>query len=354
MNTEDRIKAFAQLGSKIKNILHQEDSAALKGAALELYNSIENLQYKNPWFTPGNVRQALAGIAFMLQENSLRQWVMNYPDLIKTNREPKKIAVVMAGNIPAVGFHDFLCVLMSGYIFIGKLSDKDKQLPVMIAQLLTEEAPQLEEKIKFTTGKLENFDAIIATGSNNTSRYFEYYFGKHKNIIRKNRNSIAIVNGNETDIEMEALGDDIFSFFGLGCRSISKIYLPEGYNPPSLFEHWKNWDHLKMHSKYMNNYDYQKAILLIEEKKHYDNEFILLRAEETISSPVSTVNYEFFNNYQQLYQKLELQRENIQCVVSKNKPNNTSIPFVKPGHSQYPDVSDYADGTDTMLFLSEV
>jgi hypothetical protein len=296
----------------------------------------------NPWFTPENVRRAITAIAEELTEENLTKWTNSYPRLSeKTN--PSKIGVIMAGNIPLVGFHDFLSVLITGNRIIAKTSSKDSDLITFLGNKLCSVNAAFSDRIEFTEGILAGFDAVIATGSDNSSRYFEYYFGKYPNIIRKNRNSIAIIEGDESDDEIEALGSDIFSYFGLGCRNVSKVYLPKGYDLIKLTKNWDYFTGVNTNIKYANNYDFNKAVYLVNKEFFHDTGFLLLKEEKKISSPVSVLYYEFYDSQDAVKQQTELLKEKIQCVIGR-----LGIPF---GKAQSPHLWDYADGIDTIEFL---
>jgi len=255
----------------------------------------------------------------------------------------------MAGNIPLAGFHDFMCVLISGNIFVGKLSSQDKYLLPAIAEELNGIAPSVKESVFFTEERLPPFDAVIATGSNNSSRYFEYYFGKYPHIIRKNRNSVAILNGMESKEELGLLADDIFLYFGLGCRNVTKIFIPEGYDFTMLTKALRKYkDRLSMQSKYMNNYDYNKSIFLINQILHNDLEFCILKEDNSIASPISVLYYEYYRDISDVINYISVNREKIQCLVAGKTYTNYTVLF---GKSQQPELWDYADGVDTMEFL---
>jgi hypothetical protein len=274
----------------------------------------------------------------------LDQWLEPY----KFDKpEQKTVAIIMAGNIPLVGFHDFVSVLISGHKVLVKQSSNDKQLLPVIAGFLMNIAPEFEERIRFTEDKLTNFDAVIATGSNNTARYFEYYFSGKPNIIRKNRNSVAILTGNESKEELEALSEDVFRYFGLGCRNVSKLYVPENYNFDAFFKAMYPWNTLLNSAKYSNNYDYNKAVYLMSEFKLLENGFLILKEDESFGSPIATLFYEKFEDEKELQEKLEQNKENLQCVVG----TNAEIDF---GQTQQPKLWDYADGVDTLKFLEEL
>jgi hypothetical protein len=338
MNLEERIKSFSDLGEILRN--------ALKGNHYKYSEQIEELisrQYLlNAWFTPDNVRLSLQTIATELTLENLIKWTNSYP-LLKKNMIPLKAGVIMAGNIPLVGFHDFLSVLISGNNIIAKTSSKDCELIVKISAILCDINPDFTNKIEFTNGPLTNFDVIIATGSNNSSRYFEYYFSKYPNIIRKNRTSIAIIDGNETDTELKALGTDIFSYFGLGCRNISKIFLPEGYELLKLIQNWETFASIINHEKYANNYDFNKAVYLVNKEIFHDTGYLLLKESNALSSPVSVLYYEYFKSQYTAEQQIKSLMNSIQCIVGSDH-----IPF---GKAQSPKLWDYADGIDTIDFL---
>lgn len=254
----------------------------------------------------------------------------------------------MAGNIPAVGFHDFLSVLMSGHKLIARLSSDDDKLLPAIADILVAIEPEFEELITFEGGKLNGFDAVIATGSDNTARYFEYYFGKYPHVIRKNRNGVAVLNGDESKEDLNCLADDIFLYFGLGCRNVSRIFVPLKYDFQKLLSVIEKRNGILENSKYFNNYEYNKAIYLINKTGHFDSANLLLVQNEQIASPVSVLNYEYYSDLHLLEKTLEAREMEIQCVVSNEGRLKKVIPF---GSTQQPKLWDYADGVDTMRFL---
>ncbi|MCB0464207.1 MAG: acyl-CoA reductase [Aequorivita sp.] len=330
MQLNQRINAFVKLGKFLSEI--------------EAENVLKKAQAENGWFTQENIKFALKSWAEALTSDNLQHWVSNYKI---DGTTPKTIAIVMAGNIPLVGFHDFLSVLITRNKVLAKLSSNDKTLLPFLASHLIDIEPEFKNYIEFTEGKLENFDAVIATGSNNTARYFEYYFGKYPNIIRKNRNSIAVLTGNETEIDLKLLADDIFTYFGLGCRNVSKLYVPENYDFESFFKAMFNWKEIIQNHKYINNYDYNKAVYLMDSFPLLDNEFMLLKEDKGFSSPISVVFYEKYDSLEALKEELKVQSENIQCLVSKAGLTN-EIAF---GKAQNPKLWDYADGVDTIDFL---
>ncbi|MBB2144256.1 acyl-CoA reductase [Pedobacter sp. LMG 31464] len=309
---------------------------------------VEYACHSNAWFTPEEVEKALTSLSNMLNNDDLEQWFKN----IHPSEHPKKVGLILAGNIPLVGFHDVLCILATGNIALIKMSSSDdKLLPALLKQLISFE-PELANHIEYAE-RLKDFDAIIATGSNNTSRYFDYYFGKVPNIIRKNRNSVAVLSGNETTTELESLGHDIFDYFGLGCRNVSKIYVPENYDLKNFFEPIEKYQPIINHFKYNNNYDYNKSIYLVNGVKHFDNGFILVKEDETFVSPLAVLFYEEYSSVKDVEAKLNTQDEQIQCVVS-NLPLEINKEKIGFGQSQNPKLWDYADNVNTIEFLNKL
>lgn len=298
----------------------------------------------NPWFTENNIRKSLEGLSYMLREEAVEKWLSAY-DL--SNKKRRRVGLVLAGNIPMVGFHDILSVIVSGHLPVVKLSSQDKLLLPGIFGIYNETYPEDPFEILWLKDeKLTDIDAVIATGSNNTSRYFEYYFGKYPHIIRKNRSSVAILTGNENEDELKALGEDIFSYFGLGCRNVAKLFMHEDFDLDKFFKSIYDFNQVVNHHKYANNYDYYKALWLMNREELLDNGFLLLRKSEAMSSPVGTLFYERFSSENQVEERLNQEKNQIQCVVSKN-----AVPF---GKSQKPELWDYADGVDTVAFLSDL
>lgn len=257
------------------------------------------------------------------------------------------MALIMAGNIPLVGFHDFLCVLLTGNSVLIKVSSNDDVLLPFITKYLGHVCPGISDNILFTEAKLDDFDAVIATGSNNTSRYFEHYFGHKPNIIRKNRNSIAILTGNENKTQLKALGEDVFRYYGLGCRSVSKLFVPIGYKFDEFFEAIFEYSPIINQIKYANNYDYNKAVYLMSEFKILENGFLMLKEDESYSSPIATLFYEHYESLNELKERLKVDQGKIQCIVAKDVFDDE----IKFGQTQTPSLSDYADGVDTVEFL---
>ena len=331
MNLESRIDAFVRLGSKIE-ALNRTELAEIAVQA----------KVQNPWFDQPNVERAFRGIAFMLKREKLSKWLANYtlqPEV------PRIVGVIMAGNIPLVGFHDLLCVLLSGHLAAVKVSAKDTLLVTRVIEWLIQLEPTFKRSIQVCE-KLDQIDAVICTGSDNTARYFDYYFGKYPNIIRKNRTSVAVLDGTETANELQSLGTDIFSYFGLGCRNVSKLYTPSGYDLRDIFPAWEGWEEVIHHNKYKNNYDYHKAILLVNKEAHLDTGFLLVRETEEIVAPTGLIYQQSYRERDQLRELLDKQEDKIQCIIGHGH-----IPF---GKAQSPEPWEYADGVDTMDFLKDL
>ncbi len=312
---------------------------------MEKWESVKKrAEHENGWFTPEFVASATQNIANrLLKRDILENWTQQY-SIEKNSTHPKKIGIVMAGNIPLVGFHDFLCVFVSGHIAMIKASSKDQVLIKHLVEKMTEWDPEAALFLQFAE-MLKNCDAYIATGSNNSSRYFEYYFSKFPTIIRKNRTSVAILRGNESNEELELLADDVYPYFGLGCRNVTKIYVPDDYNFEQLLGVFNKYEYLADHHKYKNNYDYNLAIHLLNKVYYMTNGSILLIENKNLFSPISQLNYEFYKAGDEVNKALENNPE-LQCIVG-----TTDIPF---GNAQCPGVNEYADGVDTMSFLTSL
>lgn len=351
---EKRKQAFIIAGEKIEKVLQASQHNQLTAIESQLYQKISVHHLENPWFTPDNIRQALKGICSMLKADALNEWLAPYQEEIQTPEKPKTIAVIMAGNIPLVGFHDMMCVLLSGHHVLGKLSGQDSALPVIMGKLLCEAEPALEHMIHMTEEVIGNFDAVIATGSNNSARYFEYYFGRYPHIIRKNRSSLAILSGQESEQQLKAMADDIFCFFGRGCRSVSRLWVPQNYDMEKVLNGFSHWSHLQNHHKYYNNYEYQKAILLVEGIDHLDNGFAVIQKSDQLSSPLAVVYYQEYRSLKEVSDFLNKHRDNIQCIVAGELPDEVSAQPVAFGQSQNPGPSVYADGVDTIRFLVDL
>lgn len=332
------INSLARLGGQLEN----PDN--------ELRQLIETEHRYNPWFTPQNVEHAIKSIGKSLNEADLTAWLNQY-DLNKSISS-KKIGLILAGNIPLVGFHDVLCVLVTGNEALIKASSQDARLIKAVLNKLTDIDNRFAGQFNFVE-RLVDFDAVIATGSNNTSRYFDYYFGKVPNIIRKNRSSIAVLTGDESSEELYQLGHDIFDYFGLGCRNVSKLLFPRDYNISTFFEAIEPYNDIVNHNKYNNNYGYNKSIYLVGREQHLDNGFLLLKENDALTSPLAVVFYNYYDSLEDVEKLLSAENENIQCVVSK-APLNIKNQVVNLGQSQQPKLWDYADGVDTMDFLANL
>lgn len=309
---------------------------------------LEKAELQNGWFTPENLQFACKSWGEALRKENLEKWVEAYDF---GGLSPKRVAIIMAGNIPLVGFHDFLSVLISGHKALVKLSSDDKVLLPFLANYLKETEPTLwKDSFLFTEDRMTEFDAVIATGSNNTARYFEYYFGNKPHIIRKNRNSVAVLTGEETEQELFELGKDIFLYFGLGCRSVSKIYVPENYDFDLFFKAIFPYNEIINGQKYANNYDYNKAVYLMSLFKLRENGFLILKEDESYASPIATLFYEYYTDLDSLREKLQVDSERIQCVVSNNFMQG-EIPF---GKTQMPQLWDYADNVNILTFLNNL
>lgn len=333
MNLSIRISAFSSLGDHLREMgLNARKSLA------------EKARNENPWFTEDNVLLALKGIETLLDKDKLAAWAERYSH---EPVEPKTIGLATAGNIPLVGFHDFLCVLISGHRLKAKLSSQDSVLLKFLLARLIEIEPWFADRVSLEE-MVKNVQAMIATGSDNTARYFEYYFRNIPHIIRKNRASCAVIQGEEPMEELELLGHDVFSYFGLGCRNVSKVFVPEEFDLSRLFESWQSFASVIHHNKYANNFDYQKTLLLINSEPFLENEFILLRESKNLVSPIGVLFYEKYQTQQEVKEKIRMQEEKLQVIVSAKGWYPSSVPF---GKAQLPELDDYADRIDTMKFL---
>ena len=335
MNLENRLKAFVKLGNKLK-ILDEN----------ELNNLFENAKAHNSWFDSDEVSRAIATLINYLGFQSLHNFVSKYD--LKDKINSKKIGVIMAGNIPMAGIHDLIVVLLSGNILYAKLSSQDPYLIKAITKMLVEIELEFNNYIHFVD-QLKEVEVIIASGSDNSARYFEYYFSKYPNIIRKTRSSCAIIKGDEKQPEFIKLSADVFYYFGLGCRNVSKLYIPKNYDLVPLLEAFEEKGKKAIaNHKFSNNYDYNKSIYLINRVIHLDNGYILLTENERLTSPISVLYFEYYKDEDELRKKLNNFRDKIQCIVSSSAWWQGSIDF---GEAQNPQISDYADGVDTMKFL---
>ena len=330
MNLQMRIDLAAQLGEYILSNPADWQEAKQKASLT------------NPWFTPEFIDLATGNIAInFLDKQKLESWTSSYK--IETG-DPKKVGIVMAGNIPLVGFHDFLSVFISGHKAIIKASSKDEVLIKHLVEKLAEWNKELNELAVFQE-MLKGCDAYIATGSNNSARYFEYYFKKYPHIIRRNRTAVAVLDGNETTGELEKLADDVHLYFGMGCRNVTKIFVPKEYDFIPMLSAFKKYDHFKDHNKYKNNYDYNLALHILNGKFYMSNESIILLENLSIFSPISQLNYEFYTDKKIVAESLRTLND-LQCAVGHDY-----IPF---GQAQLPSLTDHADGIDTLNFLTKL
>ncbi|MEJ8597369.1 acyl-CoA reductase [Riemerella anatipestifer] len=340
MNISIKISGLAQLGLFINQFLEKTEEVYSEEEAL-FSMKLSRSEIENPWFTQDSLRFALKQWADLLTEENLNDWVNSYPE----TKGGKKVGLILAGNIPLVGLHDVITVVLSGHTPVIKMSSKDKQ----ILPFLLEKWASLSEGIEYQlVEKLENYDAVIATGSNNTARYLEYYFKNKPNIIRKNRTSVAVLSGKETDEELQLLAEDIFRYFGLGCRNVTRLFIPQDFKLERLFENFVGFQDIINHHKYANNYDYNRAVYLLNQENFWDNNFVMLKEDSQLFSPLSVINFSRYDNIAEVETFLNENHENIQCIVSHLCLNRGEVGF---GEAQTPSLNTYADNVDTMAFL---
>lgn len=344
MRNENGILALSELGYFLREFL--EESETSESALNKDFNAvIARSEIENPWFTKENIRFALNSWAEILTQDSIKNWVGKYQE----NKTPKKVGLILAGNIPMVGFHDVVSTLVSGHEAKIKLSSKDRLLIPFLLKVWNEFSNQ---QLKYSlVERLEGFDAVVATGSNNTARYLEYYFKDYLNIIRKNRTSVAILSGKETDKELQLLGEDIFRYFGLGCRNVTKLMLPEDFSLDRLFDNLLPYKEVINHNKYANNYDYNRAVYLLNQEKFWDNNFVMLKEDSKLFSPVAVLNFSRYKNVDEVKGFISENEQEIQCVVAKPEIGLNSVNI---GETQKPSLNTYADNVDTMEFLSVI
>jgi len=308
---------------------------------------------QNRWFTPAFVKVAMNANGEMLRTEVLNHWLAKYPQLNEV-RSPQLIGLVLAGNLPMVGWHDVLCVLLSGHRALVKCSSEDKVLiPAAVAALDAYCDEDMASRVEFVTGTLQGADAVIATGSANTNRYFEYYFRDVPRVLRSQRTSVAVLGGDESHEQLQALGADVFQYYGLGCRSVTKLMLPNGFDLDRLFAAWVEWGHVAQNNKYANNYDYHKAVWLLNREELIENGFLLVKEDSSWVSPVGTLYYGWYASLDDVREELEAAADNLQCIATEipESLQVTSVPTVPLGQSQKPNPWDYADGMDTLNFL---
>lgn len=343
MTGKARIDVFEKLGRELRMIL--DKSSSIKSGE-KLQALIETAGIKNAWFTSQNIVHRLKGIADNLTEAKLMEW--SKPYVLPDGFTGKTVYVIAAGNIPAAGFEDFMHTILCGHDFLGKLSGDDDVLLPAITEVVCEIKPALRSHINLSNEKLTHTDAVIATGSNNSSRYFEYYFSKYPHVIRRNRNSVAVLSGKESKEQLQKLGEDIFRYYGLGCRNVTKLFVPEGYNFNAFYEAIYSYsDELMSNRKYMNNYEYNRTVYMLNSEPLLDNNFLILKKDIGLASPPGVLYYEFYSDINDVKKRLSADRELIQCIVSEIIDEG-SVGF---GEAQNPSMNDYADGFDTMEFL---
>ena len=350
---QNRIQAFSELGNFLSQFstkgIQKKDGIVNNDLFFDGFqHQMKLAQENNTWFTQENILFALENWSKALTQENLETWISS--EQLQFNEQQKKVAIIMAGNIPLVGFHDFLSVLISGHEVLVKQSSNDRHLLPFLAKYLEYADASFKGNISFTEEKLVGYDAVIATGSNNTARYFEYYFKDKPNIIRKNRNSIAVIQGNESAEDFEKLGEDIFRYFGLGCRSVSKIFVPKGFDFDLFFKGMYQQKEIIHNAKYANNYDYNKAVYLMSEFDILENGFLMIKEDSSYASPIASMFYEYYDNPVDLKIKLHQDAEHIQCIVADNFVENE----VKFGQTQHPELWDYADDVNTLAFLSTI
>ncbi|WP_262147525.1 acyl-CoA reductase [Chryseobacterium foetidum] len=344
MNVEQRVLELIHLSDWIKAYL-SKNPENFNENDLEFEQILKRSEIENPWFTQENQKSALEQWISVLNRTQIEQWLSEYSE----NKVQKRVGLILAGNIPMVGFHDVISVILSNHIPVIKLSFKDKlMLPFLLKKWKEFSNGNLQYEI---VERLEDFDAVIATGSNNTARYLEYYFKKHPSIIRKNRTSVAVISGNETEEELKLLAKDIFQYFGLGCRNVTRLFVPKDFLIDRIFESFIDFKEIINHNKYANNYDYNRAVYLLNQDKFWDNNFVMLKEDEKLFSPLSVIHFSRYENLDEVRNFLAENEESIQCVVSKAEGFENAVPF---GEAQNPSLDTYADNVDTMKFLSEI
>lgn len=353
MNLHERERAFIKLGHYLSSYIQRAgpDPAGLPETDPEdviLTSAVRLAMAVNPWFILPHILQSLRAIADSLDEKEVGSFMQIYGPRIKESDHPVTVAVIMAGNLPLVGFHDFFCVVLSGNRFLGKLSSEDCHLLPALSRLMTIWHPDVQNLVSFTDQRLFRFDAVIATGSDNTSRYFDFYFGKYPNIIRRHRNSVAVLNGTETPAELEALGTDVFSYFGRGCRSVSRLFLPLNHPLEAFASAWKSFSYVMDHSKYRNNYDYYKSVFIVSHLSYVDPGMILIKQDPSFNSPLAVLHFTDYESVAEVNSLLLQSRNKIQSIVSNDQAIDQRIPF---GKAQQPSLFDFADRIDTMDFL---
>lgn len=342
MKVDEKAKAFAELG----NIMHQLQKGENTAYSNDFEYAVQTAYHKNGWFTEKFVRKAVKDWSALLTPENINVWVNQYPEIVHEGH--LTVGLILAGNIPLVGFHDILSVLITGNKVHGKMSSKDSVLLPFFTNLLTQIEPRFKNRIELDEHlRFNDVDAVIATGSDNSARYFDYYFGKYPNIIRKNRTAVAVLAGDETHEELKLLGEDIFTYFGLGCRNVSKLYIPAGFELHRFFEAITHFGYLTENKKYMNNYEYNRTLYLLNnEQGLLDNNFVILKEDTSLHAPTGVLNIEYYDHPENVLNELNEKSNEIQCVVSRG-----DVPF---GQSQKPQLHEYADEKDTVNFLTSL
>lgn len=344
MNIENQVLGLIKLSDYIRAYLAKSTEEFNEDDS-EFELLLKKSEIENPWFTIDNQKFAFQQWADLLTEQNIKNWLKDY----SASETSKRVGLILAGNIPLVGWHDVISVVLSNHIPVIKLSSKDKYvIPFLLKKWKEFSDNQVEYEF---VERLENFDAVIATGSNNTARYLEYYFKNHLNIIRKNRTSVAVLKGDETEAELKLLANDIFQYFGLGCRNVTRIFIPEDFLIDRLFESFIDHKEVINHNKYANNYDYNRAVYLLNQDKFWDNNFVMLKEDDKLFSPLSVINFSRYSSLNDVKNFIAENEESIQCIVAKEEVGLNSIPF---GEAQNPGLNTYADNVDTMKFLEIV
>lgn len=344
MNIEKQVLGLIKLSDYIKSYL-AKNNEDFKENDSEFELVVKKSEIENPWFTIENQKFALKQWSDLLTEENLKSWLSNY----SPSKTTKKVGLILAGNIPLVGWHDVISVVLSNHVPLIKLSSKDKQ---MVPFLLKKWKEFSENEIEYEfVERLTDFDAVIATGSNNTARYLEYYFKNHLSIIRKNRTSVAVIKGDETEEELKLLAQDIFQYFGLGCRNVTRLFIPEDFVIDRVFESFIDFKEIVNHNKYANNYDYNRAVYLLNQDKFWDNNFVMLKEDEKLFSPLSVIHFSRYSSLDDVKNFIQENEEDIQCVVGKDDLGIETVYF---GEAQNPGLDTYADNVDTMQFLEVI
>ncbi|MFT6746662.1 MAG: hypothetical protein ACJAZ2_001006 [Glaciecola sp.] len=347
MDINKRIKCFVNTGESIRKVLNASDYKGLNlDSEKRLFDMIPIAFHRNAWFSEYSVRNSLQGLVDMLSESDLLEWLSLNLAAIKEKTTVARIGIVMAGNLPLVGFHDLLCVLLAGEYAVLKMSSDDSELLPVILNILEAHDDSITKKYHIEKEGIKNVDKIIATGSDNTARYFEYYFAKYPSVIRKSRTSLAVIHEGFSEADISKLAEDMFKYYGLGCRNVSKLFLPKGFDVPYLIDHLRSYESKMDNIKYYNNLEYHKSILLINGEAFLDGGFFLMRESKELFSPISITNYEFYDSMEEVELFIQEHELQIQCVVGKNSE-------VEFGKAQSPKLWDYADKVDIMKFLLE-